>query len=334
MSMPELRQNLLTREWVIIAKERARRPEEFKSKKEKKELPEYKKECPFCPGNEKMTPYESFTIQEKKGWKVRVIPNKFPALASEGKRDRHIEGIHRFMSGVGIHEVIIESPLHNLTTALMPVEDVRNILVAYRERYLKILKDERIEMIIIFKNHGESAGTSLEHPHSQLIGTPLVPTMIRYRNEEAMRYFDDTGECVGCKIIKEELTARKRIVWESEYFVAFIPYGAYSPFHTWLFPRRHVSSFGSILDKELEDLASVLKTVLAKLYHGLDDPDFNYCIRSIPSDIGQMDYLHWYISIIPRLTRTAGFELGSGMFINTSVPEESAGFLREMNIPY
>lgn len=330
--MPELRQNLLTREWVIIATERAKRPEEFKTKKAKIEVPEYKENCPFCPGNEKMAPQEIFSIKGKKGWKVRVIPNKFPALSSEGTRTRHLEGIYRSMNGVGIHEVIIESPLHNTTTALMPVEDVKNILIAYKERYRSLLKDERIEMIIIFKNHGASAGTSLEHPHSQLVATPLVPTQIRYRNEEALRYFDDTGECVGCKVIKEELKSKERLIQESEHFVTFIPYGAFSPFHTWIFPKKHTTSFGDISDKEIEDLASVLKNVLARLYYGLDDPDFNYVIRSTPSDIRQMDYLHWHISIIPRITRTAGFELGSGMFINTSLPEESARFLREVKI--
>lgn len=331
--MPELRQNLATKEWVIIATERAKRPEEFKSKKEKKELPDFSSTCVFCPGNESNTPDETFRISGEGGWKVRSFPNKFAALSREGERKRKIKGVERWLNGVGIHEVIAETPVHNMTTALLPVENVRLILEAYRARYIDILRDKRIELIIIFKNHGESAGTSLEHPHSQLIGTPVVPTQIRNRLEDAMRYFDDTGECVYCKMIDEELRARERILIETEYFVSFVLYAALSPFHTWILPKRHTPSFGEITDEEIEDMAGVLKNILAKFYYGLDNPDFNYVIRSAPTGGGANEYFHWYLSIVPRLTRTAGFELGSGMFINISMPEENAKFLREVRIP-
>ncbi|OIN98067.1 galactose-1-phosphate uridylyltransferase [Candidatus Desantisbacteria bacterium CG1_02_38_46] len=331
--MSELRQNLATKEWVIIATERAKRPEEFKSRKEKKELPAFNPACPFCPGNESNTPGETLRISDDGGWKVRSFPNKFAALSKEGERRRKIEGIERWLNGVGIHEVIAETPLHNLTTALLPVENIELILGAYRARYLDILNDPRIELIIIFKNHGEAAGTSLEHPHSQLIATPVVPTQVRNRLEDAMRYFDDTGECVYCKMMAEEIKAKERILIETEHFISFVLYAALSPFHTWILPKRHTSSFGDITDEEIKDMAGILKNVLARFYYGLDDPNFNYVIRSAPTGGGVKEYFHWYLSIVPRLTKTAGFELGSGMFINISMPEDNAKFLREVRIP-
>ena len=332
--MPELRQNIITRDWVIIATERAKRPDQFaKEKNVRASVEPYQADCPFCVGNEHLTGRESFRLSDQHGWKVRVVANKYPALSSEGERLRKVEGVYRSMSGVGIHEVIIEHPRHDLTTALYREEEVADILRAYAQRYAKIKKDPRIEAIIVFKNHGEGAGTSLQHPHSQLAATPIVPTQVRARIEESIRYFDETGECLFCRTLKEELIARERIIFESEHFVAFTPYAALSPFHLWIFPRRHSSSFDEILDSEIADLALTLRTVLAKLYYGLNDPDYNYSIRSIPTRDMHTDYFHWYLTIIPRVSKTAGFEIGSGMFINTSLPEESAMFLREMKIP-
>ncbi|MFH0948080.1 MAG: DUF4931 domain-containing protein, partial [Elusimicrobiota bacterium] len=234
--------------------------------------------------------------------------------------------------GVGFHEVVIETPLHNLTTALLPLDDVRNIIKSYKMRYNEMLEDTRIEMIIIFKNHGEAAGTSLIHPHSQIVATPVVPTQIRERFNDAQKYFDENFECVFCKILAEELKDGSRIVLETKNFVSFIPYAALSPFHCWIYPKRHFSSFGDITEDEVSDLAINLKTTLSKYYNGLDNPDFNYVIRSSPTDLKNLDFFHWYISIVPRLTKTAGFELGSGMFINTSLPENDAKFLRGIKV--
>lgn len=332
--MSELRQNLITRDWVIIATERAKRPDEFtqENKKTAAQIPRYRPNCPFCIGNEECTEIETFRLSDFNGWKVRSVLNRFPALSLDGERNRKIEGIHRSMNGIGVHEVIIEHPHHNLTTALLDVEDVANILRVYRQRYSQLRKDSRIETIIIFKNHGTKAGTSLEHPHSQLAATPIVPSQIRTRIAEAVRFIDDTGECLFCQTLKDELADSIRVIVESEHFVAFVPYAALSPFHTWIFPRRHASSFDDITDTEIMDLAYVLKTVLAKLYYGLNDPDYNYTIRSIPTDEQYTDYFHWYIALVPRLSYTAGFELGSGMYINTVSPEASAEFLRSVEI--
>jgi UDPglucose--hexose-1-phosphate uridylyltransferase len=293
----------------------------------------FDQKCPFCPGNEVNTPGETFRISDDGKWKVRVVPNKFAALKPEGESIRKIDGTKHTINGVGIHDVVIETPAHNLTTAFLSIDEIKDVIASYKARYEQILQDNRIEMVIIFKNHGEAAGTSLIHPHSQIVGTPVVPSQIRYRMHIAMEYFDDTGECVYCKIMNDELKAKERIVLETEYFVAFVPYASLSPFHTWIFPKRHTSSFRLITENEIKDLSYQLKTILGKLYHGLNNPDFNYCIRSNPKAEGEVEYYHWYLTIVPRLTRTAGFELGSGMYINVSLPEENAEFLRTVNQP-
>jgi UDPglucose--hexose-1-phosphate uridylyltransferase len=331
--MPELRQNIITREWVIIATERARRPDEFiRPKKAVDHIPAFEPGCAFCPGNESMSAVETYRVADRDGWQVRVVENKFPALSREGDRVRRIDGVYRSMSGVGFHEVVVEHRRHDLSPALYSVEDLSRILVAYKERYRQIRKDTRVEAIIIFKNHGESAGTSLAHPHSQIAATPIVPTQVRHRLDEAIRFFDETGECVFCTTLRREVADRIRIVASTDSFVAFIPFAALSPFHLWIFPVRHCSSFDEIEEYEITDLAVTLRTVLGKLYYGLNDPDYNFSIRSIPAREGEREYFHWYLTVIPRIVRTAGFEIGSGMYINTSLPEESARFLRGVQI--
>lgn len=328
--MPELRRNLISGDWVIIATERAKRPEDFKKKAgDKKVFLEFSEKCPFCPGNENQTPPADLVINKGEKWQIRTCLNKFAALSSKGELNRKCEGIWHSLQGIGRHEVIIETPKHNLTTALLEVEEIKLILNAYQARYLEIQKNKNIEMIIIFKNHGESAGTSLEHPHSQLIATPVVSSHIRHRLQEAIRFKDETGDCVFCKTMLEELKNGERVILENKYFVTFIPYAAYSPFHIWVFPKRHYSSFAEILEEEKISLAETLKIVLNKIYVKLDNPDYNYIICSSPLGIGEVDYFHWYLSIIPRITKAAGFELGSGMYINSALPEASAKFLRE-----
>ncbi|MEI8348550.1 MAG: galactose-1-phosphate uridylyltransferase [Candidatus Omnitrophota bacterium] len=330
--MAELRYNLISREWVIIATERAKRPQDFvKVKKEIKPMSAYKENCPFCPGNENQTPQETFRLGPADSWKVRSVYNKFGALSKEAPRFRNMDGLSSSMGGFGDCEVIIEHPRHDTNIVFMNNEEVENIITAYKNRYESIQKEEGIENIVIFKNHGPAAGTSLEHPHSQLIATPIVPPQIRGRVERAVGYFDFTGQCLFCQTLQEELKSGERIILETEKFVSFIPYAAMSPFHVWIFPRRHAPSFGDISVEEIKDLAINLKTTLAKLYHGLDNPDYNYTIRSMPVNEKGTKYFHWYLSIIPRVSQPAGFELGSGMFINAALPEASAEFLRHID---
>jgi len=333
--MPELRQDPTTKEWVIIASERSKRPHELRRFEPLIEKPSYKESCPFCPGNEHMTPHETLAyrnsgLSDSKGWWVRVTPNKFPALSPEGSLERKEEkGFFRMMDGVGIHEVVIGSPIHNQLFPLMEDKQVEEVLLAYRERYLAIREDPRIKLIIIFKNHGQAAGTSLEHPHSQIVGTAVVPSNIRKKLEEATRYYDDHGRCVFCDSIQEELKFGRRIVMNTEKFVVLQPFASRVPFETWIIPKDHQASFGLISMEDSKTFAKVLKGTLLKLYSKLNDPPYNYVIHTAPIKDEQEDYYHWHLQIVPRLTTQAGFEMGSGIYINVSFPEETAQFLRD-----
>lgn len=328
--MSELRQNMATKEWVVIAGERAKRPDEYASHERglTGERPAWVTDCPFCPGNEEPD-LEVARVPEKGEWRVRVVRNKYPALDVRADLVRELDGPRRSISGSGYHEVVIESPRHNTCPALETPEEVSGVLAVLQQRGRAMAKDERVEHVIYFKNHGERAGTSLEHPHAQIVGLPVVPHDIRTRTEQARRHFDDNGSCVFCDMLADELGDARRLVVQTERFVAFVPYAATSPFHVWVLPRRHASSFLEASDDDLVDLGGVLRGVLRKLYVGLRDPDYNYVIRSAPMRDHEQDYLHWYITIIPRVVRSAGFELGSGMYINTALPETSAAFLRD-----
>jgi UDPglucose--hexose-1-phosphate uridylyltransferase len=332
--MPELRQNFFTKEWVIIATERAKRPEELASHRPPRQLAPLVESCPFCPGNEGKTPPEILRVSgESKGsWQVRVVPNKFAALSRDLQPVRTILRSRRSLTGFGVHDVIVDTPNHAHTTALMADSHVADVLRVYKARYYALSLDSRIAQITIFKNHGADAGTSLEHPHSQLVASPVISHQVRERLEQALRHYDEYGECMFCQMIQEELTERTRIVMSSEHFVVMEPYASPTPFATYIFPRRHMAGFADIGDNEINDLAVVLHSVLAKLYHGLQDPDFNYTIRGAPVEAVGVKYFHWYLSVIPRLTRVAGFELGSGMFINTVLPEAAAEFLRNVKV--
>jgi UDPglucose--hexose-1-phosphate uridylyltransferase len=333
--MPELRQNRFTKEWVIIATERAKRPEEMVVKREAKTPPQFVASCPFCPGNEHLTPPEIMRLPGGAPggeWDVRVFPNKFSALSRNLQPERTVQRSHRRINGFGIHDVIVDTPNHALTTGLMPEEHVAQVLRCYKNRYVELSVDPRIAHITIFKNHGVDAGTSLEHPHSQLIASPVISTQVRQRMLEAIRHWDEFGECVFCMAIAEELAEGSRIVLATPHFVALEPYASATPFATHIYPRRHMASFGFIADAEIEDLAHVLRTILATIYRGLNNPDFNYAIRTAPHECAMVGYYHWYLSVIPRLTRVAGFELGSGTFINTVLPEAAAEFLRNQTV--
>jgi len=328
--MSELRQNVLTGDWVVFAKGRAQRPHEFvRPPRYIDPIPPYHATCPFCPGNEGDNTDEVLRLGSPDRWQVRVVRNKFPAFTNEGERIRQTVGLYRRLTGVGHHEVIIEHPRHDQVPARMSAAEIALVLEAYRQRYVLLRRDPRVEAIILFKNHGEGAGSSLVHPHSQLAAVPIVPYQFRVHIEGAIRYLDSTGECIFCRMLAEELAAGDRLVCETEHFVAFCPYAALVPFNILILPRRHASAYDDITPAELLDLANILQRVLWALHHGLNNPDYNYTVRSVPTDDAATDYFHWYLSIMPRASKIAGFELGSGMFINTVMPEESAAFLRE-----
>lgn len=331
----ELRQDPTTEEWVIIARERAKRPSDFVNMRPRHELPEFSPSCPFCPGHESLTPPETLSYRQRDdgGWQVRVFPNKFAALNPDGKTNRNTrQGFFTEMAGVGIHEVIVETPLHNKSLAFMSEGEVLSVLNAYHERYLKLSRQPFTKLVIIFKNHGSAAGTSLEHSHSQLVVTPVVPKHIRMRHEVAIRYYDNNGHCLYSDLMERELRSGKRIVIETECFVAFHPFASQRPFETWILPKKHQASFGNISRDDRRNLGHVLRLILMKLYRGLSDPDFNYVIDTAPVGDENEPYYMWHMRIIPRLTELAGFEIGSGIYINTAVPEQTAQFMRNLDI--
>lgn len=339
--MQELRQNPATREWVIIATERRKRPDEFRRRAPRSSPAEKVETCPFCPGNEGMTPPEeqayrtAGTQPNTPGWWVRVVSNRFAALHPEGnlQRTRQERSFFLKTKGIGKHEVVIETPGHNEPMAFMEEKQLEEIILTYRDRYLALSQDPRFKLIIIFKNHGERAGTSLEHPHSQIVATPIVPLHIRNRLEEAMRYYDDYGACVYCDMLQEELSVGERIVMETAQYVVFNPFASQVPFETWIIPRIHSASFANIGIEEAKELGRVLKAILSRMYHKLQDPDFNLVIHTAPIGDEDEEYYHWYLQILPRLTTQAGFEIGSGIYINHALPEETALFLRDGSSP-
>jgi UDPglucose--hexose-1-phosphate uridylyltransferase len=331
--MPELRQNFFTKEWVIIATERAKRPEEMAVRRTVQPVPAFVESCPFCPGNESKTPAEVLRYPANgMPWTVRVIPNQFAALSSDVQPNRSLQHLWRRIDGFGFHEVIIDGPDHSRCMAMLPDEHVAGILRVYKQRYQMLSTDHRVNHITIFKNHGTDAGASQQHPHSQLIATPMIPSQVRHRLQEALRHFDDVGECMFCHMVEREVENQTRIVLKSERFVAMEVFASATPFATHIFPLRHMASFGDISEMELIDLGRVLRTLLAKIYVGLENPDLNFTVRSGPAEYAGARHFHWYVSVIPRLTRTAGFELGSGMFINTVLPEAAAEFLRKVTV--
>ena len=332
--MSVIRQDPTTKEWVILAAERMRRPHEYVRETQASPQAKESGSCPFCPGRESSTPQEVFRIPGAGGtdWAVRVTSNKYPALSSAGCLERREAGpLFREMDGVGVHEVIVETPLHDRSLPLMADREVADVLMAYRTRYRSLREETRLKYIIIFKNHGEAAGTSLAHPHSQLVATPVPPMLLRRKYDVAVAHYDDTGRCLYCDIAEEERRAQHRVVFETDRFLVFHPYASRAPFETWITPKRHQASFGRVSNEDLQALAPVLRNTLRGLYETLGDPNFNYIIHSAPTEDDYKDYYLWHIQILPRLTTIAGFELGSGIYITTMMPEESAATMREFH---
>ncbi len=333
--MSELRQDATTKEWVILAPERGKRPQQRPKKKPVDNLPNWDSTCPFCPGNEAETPDAVFRIpmsDEASGWEVRVVPNRFAALMPEGDLTRTEEGpFFRKMGGFGVHEVIIESPSHNTPMALMTYEHVEKVLIAYQERYNSLKNDRRIRHITIFKNYGWAAGTSLIHPHSQLVATPIIAPYYHRKFDVAHEYYADLGRCLYCDLIAWDLEhALRRVVAETDEFIVVHPYASHVPYESWIIPKVHYSSFGLFPANYLAELSRVLKDTLFCLYQGLDNPAFNLVIDSTSTDDEHDPFYHWHIRIIPRLTTIAGFELGSGIYISTALPEETANYMRQI----
>jgi UDPglucose--hexose-1-phosphate uridylyltransferase len=338
--MPELRKDPVVGRWVIIATERAKRPSDFKVPGQKRRA----ESCVFCEGREEETPPEIYALRpaasapDTPGWQVRVVPNKYPALSGVGEPDREGLGMCDLMNGVGTHEVIIETPEHGKDLAELSHDQIAWVLETYRHRVDVLRKDARLKYVLIFKNQGRSAGASLEHAHSQLIATPITPKRVKEKLDGAKRHFDYRRRCIFCDYIKQEVDLfGERLVLETEGFVVLSPFAARFPFEMWILPKRHSPDYATISDEEIVALAGVLKRVLMKLRVALGNPPFNYVLHHAPfrrprggywSTIEE-DY-HWHIELMPRLTRIAGFEWGSGFYINPTPPEVAAETLREV----
>lgn len=335
--MPELRKDPITREWVIIAVERARRPGDFLTSSVAAEKTDAAR-CPFCPGNEALTPPEIMAFRDPSssrdgpGWWVRVLPNKFPALAIEGDLKKAGYGMYDRMNGVGAHEVIVETPIHDTCLATVSAKQVEDVLWAYRQRYLDLKKDPRMKFILFFRNHGRVAGASLAHPHSQLIATPMIPRDLLDEMEGARRYDQYRERCVYCDVIRQELEDGERVVADNGQFLAFEPYASKYPFETWIIPHRHSPSFPHISPQEQASFAEILRDTLLRVHKCLGNPPYNYTLHTAPCDDDQNALYHWHLEIFPRLTVAAGFEMGTGIYINVTPPEQAAAHLREVDL--
>ncbi len=331
--MPELRKDPIIGRWVIIASERSRRPSAFSTITQSEDA----SLCPFCPGHEEATPPEVLayrdesTERDKPGWNLRVISNKYPALRVEGTLSREPHGIYDRMNGIGAHEVIIETPEHGQDLVDMSVGQVRNVLWAYRERMLDLQRDTRLKYTLVFKNHGAAAGASLEHSHSQVIATPIVPRRVIEKLEGAKRYFGFRERCIFCDIIRQELSDKERLVSDTDAFVAFAPFASKFPFETWIMPKMHQPSYLDMSEADHTLLAECLKDTLTRLKIALHNPAYNFMIHTRPTTRESREHFHWHLEIIPKLTRVAGFEWGSGFYINPTAPEEAAAFLRNID---
>ena len=330
--MPELRKDPISGRWVIISIERGKRPSDFGMRIS----PKKGGFCAFCEGNERTTPPEILAFRPGKnapdtpGWSLRVVPNKFPALHVEGKENRVGEGIYDRMNGVGAHEVIIENPDHNLTLSSLPLKSVEDTLWAFHQRITDLKHDDRFKYVLIFKNEGDQAGASLEHSHSQLIALPIIPHLVQEEIEQAKQYYGYKERCIFCDIIHQESSDKKRIISENDEFVALAPFAPRSPFETMILPKKHESSFLS--NKNFNLLAEILQKTLKQIDKVLDMPPYNLMFHTSPFRDEINNYYHWHIEIIPKLTKIAGFEWGSGFYINPTPPEEAAKFMREAEI--
>jgi UDPglucose--hexose-1-phosphate uridylyltransferase len=335
--MPELRKDPVVGRWVIISTERSRRPSALPSDL-RVSADSF---SPFAEGREDMTPPEVYALRPQggaangPGWTVRVVPNKFPALEIEGQLDRRGEGLYDKMNGVGAHEVVIEGPDPERQLADQPVELIQQVLVAWRERMRDLRKDPRLRYALVFKNHGAGAGATLHHSHSQIIATPIVPRMVQEELDGARRYFELKERCVFTDMLDQEMSEGngRRMVSRSERFVAVAPFAPRFPFETWVLPVQRRAAFHMLQDAgEMRELAGILKDTLMRLDAALDHPPYNLVVHTAPLSDDDLPYYHWHIEIMPKLTRVAGFEIGSGFYINPTPPEDAAQYLRAIEV--
>jgi len=351
----ELRQDLITEEWVICAPERSNRPRQFSDASDASDEGHGPVDgCPFCPGHEHMlpevlfewspananghsapaaevSPSETPAAEDSNGegslpWHTRSVPNKYPALEPVEEREAYTCMMYRSRPGHGRQEVIITSPRHRECLARMPVVRVESVLRTYQHRYHALREQGLVP--IIFHNHGASAGASLTHPHSQIIAPEIEPPQVLREENRASRRFRETGQCLYCEMIEQEIQAEARVVYRNDAFVVFVPYAARDPYEMWILPLEHQPEFG-LLNGTTSGLAEALRAALRSLHRALGDPDFNFYVRSALEYESDASHLHWSLRIRPRMSIDAGFEIGTGIKVNPSLPERDADVLRE-----
>ena len=333
--MPELRKDPIIGRWIIISTERGKRPTDF--------IVETNETrggfCPLCPGNENTTPPEVLSYSStaghqanRPGWDLRVVPNKYPALIIEGNLNKEGDGLYDRMNGIGAHEVIIETPDHNESFANLPADRMIKVFLAYRDRLLDLAQDPRFRYVMVFKNFGAAAGASLEHSHSQLIAMPIVPRMISSEIEGSLSYFKYKERCIFCDIIRQEINQDKRVVAENDLFLAIVPYAPRSPFEMWILPKQHASSYLAMDDAHFKALTAIFSECMRRLNTCIPNVPYNFVLHGAPLRSQPLDHYHWHFEIMPKLTMIAGFEWGSGFYINPIPPEEAAQFLKEATI--
>ncbi|MGB2706475.1 MAG: galactose-1-phosphate uridylyltransferase [Candidatus Omnitrophota bacterium] len=341
--MPELRKDPIIGRWVIIATERAKRPSDF-AFKEKKVAPPPGTKCPFCEGNESLTPPEIYALRKKgtrankPGWSIRVVPSVSPFLSTKGDLDRHGKGMYDLMNGVGAHEVIIATPEHDPSTFMKDLSHVRKLTEVVIKRMRELKKDQRLKYALIFKNHGKVAGGSnLHHQHLQLIATPATPKRVKEELVGSKNYFDYKDRCIFCDMIRQELEIKERVMLEVDGFLAINPYCSRFPFETWILPKKHSCDFDSMKTDEIKNYSKIFQLTMKKMAATLGDFPYNIVLHTAPFrrrkkkgywETIENDY-HWHIEIMPRLSQVAGFEWGSGFYINSVPPEDACKYLKE-----
>lgn len=330
--MPHLRKDPLSDRWVIYAEGREQRPNEF----ERVERRRADARCPFCVGHEEDTPpaiavYRSVAATDASngdGWTVRVVPNKYPALLASGCADPMQSGIYVLCDAVGAHEVIVETPRHVASLTQLTPEEARLLMQAYCDRIRALQTQPGIKYALVFKNVGPEAGASLEHAHSQIVGTPMVPSEVQRELVACRRLYRQHKQCFFCHVIQDELDHRLRLAAESDRFAAVCPYASRTPFELWVLPRQHQSHFERQSPDQLEELAHFLQRTIGLLESQHTQFAYNYFLHTAPFDTAPLRHYHWHIEVFPRLTTTAGFEWGAGYYINPVPPEQAAAVLR------
>ena len=331
----ELRFDLVSKDWVVIATGRAKRPETFKREKRiREEVP--KKRCPFCQVKELKDPLLIFTQGKKisgqkvpKNWTTIVVPNKFPAFFPSPELNKRIEGgLFQTMNAVGFHEIVITKD-HQKSLGQLKVAKVKEVVDAYYERYSELMKKPFVNYVSIFHNQGAEAGASIFHSHSQIITTPLIDVDLSRALSNSKKYFRTHKKCIYCQMGNWERKVKKRIIFENKDFIVLCPFASKAAFETIISPKKHSAYFEKITEKEKWTLAESFKMALGKLYKALNDPPYNFYLHTAPCDGKKHDSYHWHFTILPKTATWAGFEIGTRMEISTIEPEKAAAYLRK-----